>query len=54
MPPRATQDMDRARPFMKWAGGKGYLLPELVRHLPHTFRRYHEPFVGAAARCSAI
>jgi DNA adenine methylase len=41
--------MDRARPFMKWAGGKGYLLPELVRHLPHTFRRYHEPFVGAGA-----
>ncbi len=37
------------RPFMKWAGGKGQLLPELSRRLPHEFRRYHEPFVGGAA-----
>jgi DNA adenine methylase len=38
-----------ARPFVKWAGGKGQLLPELVRRLPRHFRRYHEPFVGGAA-----
>lgn len=37
------------RPFVKWAGGKGQLLPELSRRLPRTFRRYHEPFVGGAA-----
>lgn len=37
------------RPFMKWAGGKGQLLPELSRRLPRRFRRYHEPFVGGAA-----
>lgn len=38
-----------ARPFIKWAGGKGQLLPELTRRLPRVFRRYHEPFVGGAA-----
>lgn len=37
------------RPFIKWAGGKGQLLPELTQRLPHTFQRYHEPFVGGAA-----
>ena len=38
-----------ARPFVKWAGGKGQLLPELARRLPISFRRYHEPFLGGAA-----
>ncbi len=38
-----------ARPFLKWAGGKGQLLPELTRRLPAHFRRYHEPFVGGGA-----
>lgn len=37
------------RPFVKWAGGKGQLLPELSRRLPRQFHRYHEPFVGGAA-----
>lgn len=37
------------RPFIKWAGGKGQLLPELSQRLPCCFRRYHEPFVGGAA-----
>lgn len=37
------------RPFVKWAGGKGQLLPDLSRRLPTRFRRYHEPFVGGAA-----
>lgn len=38
-----------ARPFLKWAGGKGQLLPELQARLPARFRRYHEPFVGGGA-----
>jgi DNA adenine methylase len=38
-----------ARPFIKWAGGKGQLLPELSKRLPARFRRYHEPFAGGAA-----
>ncbi|NTW01859.1 MAG: DNA adenine methylase [Oscillochloris sp.] len=38
-----------ARPFLKWAGGKGQLLPELTRRMPSRFARYHEPFVGGGA-----
>ncbi len=38
-----------ARPFIKWAGGKTQLLPELLRRLPAAFGRYHEPFIGSAA-----
>ncbi|WP_129626080.1 DNA adenine methylase [Candidatus Oscillochloris fontis] len=38
-----------ARPFLKWVGGKGQLLPELLRRTPPAFGRYHEPFVGGGA-----
>lgn len=38
-----------AQPFLKWAGGKRQLLPEIQKVLPKTFRRYFEPFVGAGA-----
>lgn len=42
-----------ARPFLKWAGGKGQLLPQLDERLPdvlgkHEFT-YIEPFVGGGA-----
>ncbi len=39
------------RPLLKWVGGKGELLPELlcrIEELPE-FRRYHEPFLGGGA-----
>lgn len=43
-----------AGPFLKWAGGKGQLLPQLAAQLPATLhtgriRRYVEPFVGSGA-----
>ena len=38
-----------ATPFLKWAGGKTALLPELLKHVPPPPRRYHEPFVGGGA-----
>lgn len=36
-------------PFLKWAGGKRQLLPELRRYYPASFNAYIEPFVGSGA-----
>ena len=46
---KKATDPVRARPFLKWAGGKGQLLAELLPRLPQQFRGYHEPFVGGGA-----
>lgn len=35
-------------PFVKWAGGKRQLLPELIKYIPK-FTTYCEPFVGGGA-----
>lgn len=51
-PARATRKLEeapRARPFLKWAGGKSQLLPEILRRLPDRFNRYYEPFLGGGA-----
>jgi DNA adenine methylase len=37
------------RPFLKWAGGKRQLLPQLRRFYPPCFATYHEPFLGSGA-----
>jgi DNA adenine methylase len=37
------------RPFLKWAGGKRQLLPELRLFYPRAFGTYFEPFVGSGA-----
>ena len=44
----------KAKPFLKWAGGKTQLLPTIDSFLPNTFRgeddvTYIEPFVGGGA-----
>ena len=41
-------------PFVKWAGGKGSLLPELLNHAPRHFSNYYEPFLGGGALFFAI
>ena len=36
-------------PFVKWAGGKKQLLDRLEAHMPATYGRYYEPFIGSGA-----
>lgn len=36
-------------PFVKWAGGKKQLLDRLEAHMPATYERYYEPFIGGGA-----
>lgn len=51
------QDKDNktiAKPFVKWAGGKGTLIKQLIEYLPNNFNEqqditYIEPFVGGGA-----
>ena len=39
----------KARPFLKWAGGKQQLLSQFEPLFPIGYRRYIEPFVGGGA-----
>lgn len=43
-----------AHPFLKWAGGKRILVPEINQRLPRCIRRYWEPFLGGGAVFFAI
>ncbi|MHC9540282.1 MAG: DNA adenine methylase [Vulcanimicrobiota bacterium] len=38
-----------ASPFLKWAGGKGQLAPQLKAFFPKTIDGYIEPFIGGGA-----
>jgi DNA adenine methylase len=48
------KESSSARPFVKWAGGKGQLLSELIARLPKNYIRYFEPFVGGGALFFAL
>ena len=44
-----TNGENTAKPFMKWAGGKTRLLPQLKEIFPTEYNRYFEPFLGGGA-----
>ncbi len=44
----------RARPVLKWAGGKSSLLPQFLKVFPTSCDRYIEPFLGSGAVCFAL
>lgn len=38
-----------AKPILKWAGGKGQMLQDILPLVPSTYSKYIEPFCGGAA-----
>jgi DNA adenine methylase len=47
--PWLLPDQVSIKPFLKWAGGKTQLLPELTKYIPKKYNKYIEPFIGGGA-----
>ncbi len=41
--------MIKAKPFVKWAGGKRQIINELKKYVPNEYNCYYEPFIGGGA-----
>ena len=41
--------MLKAKPFVKWAGGKRSIIDKLISLVPEDYNTYYEPFVGGGA-----
>lgn len=55
LPARApSQGRALPKPFIKWVGGKGQLIPQIWPLLPEKFNSYHEPFMGGGALFFAL
>jgi len=52
----STDDVERAKPILRWVGGKTQILKNLLSLLPSDINRRHyiEPFLGAGALFFAI
>ncbi len=49
MPTPLEPTLPRARPFLKWVGGKATLVPQITQHFPTHIESYFEPFLGGGA-----
>jgi DNA adenine methylase len=41
--------MSKAKPFLKWAGGKSRIARQIADYFPENFNKYYEPFLGSGA-----
>lgn len=51
---RIVSELNRAKPVLKWAGGKTQLVNELKKRAPRRFKKYIEPFFGGGALFFAL
>ena len=50
----SLHEMPRVRPFLRWAGSKRLIVPQLRDLLPREFGTYYEPFLGAGSLYLAL
>lgn len=48
-PAIAIKPLQKPEPFLKWAGGKRFVVQKYKPHIPTAYATYHEPFLGGGA-----